>query len=82
MLPTGKFTSPANLLMVRLLTSYQDGYSNWVTDRSSDSSVEYGLSSVTTSPLKRLILTRMFSHSVELNNLSAGTTLLLSAPMD
>jgi hypothetical protein len=46
MLPTGKFTSPANLLDGPTVdVSTRTATINWVTDRASDSSVEYGLSS-------------------------------------
>ena len=75
MLPTGKFTSPANLLDGPTVNvSTRTATINWVTDRASDSSVEYGLSSGNYFSTEAANTNQDVSHSVELNNLSAGTT--------
>jgi len=76
MLPTGKFTSPANLLDGPTVdVSTRTATINWG-DRAEpvDSSVEYGLSSGNYFSTEAANTNQDISHSVELNNLSAGTT--------
>jgi len=83
MLPTGKFTSPANLLDGPTVNvSTRTATINWVTDRASDSSVEYGLSTGNYFSTEAANTNQDISHSVELNNLSAGTTYYFRFPMD
>jgi hypothetical protein len=75
LLPTGKFTSPANLLDGPTATvSTRTATINWITDRDSDSSVEYGLSTNVYFNNDVANTTQTISHSITLNNLNAGTT--------
>jgi hypothetical protein len=75
MLPTGKFTSPANLLDGPTVdVSTRTATINWVTDRASDSSVEYGLSTGVYFSNNVSNNSQIDAHSITLNNLSAGTT--------
>ena len=75
LLPTGKFTSPANLLDGPTVTvSTRTATISWITDRDSDSSVEYGLSTGDYFPTQAANTTQIISHSITLNNLNAGTT--------
>jgi hypothetical protein len=75
LLPTGKFTSPANLLDGPTTTvSTRTATISWITDRDSDSSVEYGLSTGNYFPTEAANTTQIISHSITLNNLNAGTT--------
>ena len=75
LLPTGKFTSPANLISgPSVTTTTRTATITWVTDRDSNSSVEYGLSSGHYFTTEAANSAQVTSHSVELNSLNAGTT--------
>ena len=75
LLPTGKFTSAANLLDGPSVTvSTRTATISWITDRDSDSSVEYGLSTNHYFNNDVANTTQAISHSITLNNLNAGTT--------
>ncbi len=75
LLPTGKFTSPANLLVQPGATaSTRDATITWTTDRQSDSSIEYGTSSNHYFPTQASNSSQVVSHSITLSNLDAGTT--------
>ena len=74
-LPTGKFTSPANLIsgpMVAATT--RTATITYTTDRDSNSSVEYGLSPGHYFTTEAANTSQVTSHSVGLNSLTAGTT--------
>jgi len=73
--PTGKFTSPANLISgPDSSITTRTSTINWTTDRTSDSIVEYGLSSGNYFNTDASNSDQVTSHSVELNSLTAGTT--------
>jgi len=73
--PTGKFTSPANLISgPSVVATTRTATITWTTDRNSDSSVEYGLSSGHYFTTEAANTDQVTSHSVELNSLTAGTT--------
>ena len=75
LLPTGKFTSPANLISGPNVTATtRTATITWVTDRDSNSSVEYGLSAGHYFTTEASNNDQVTSHSVELNSLNAGTT--------
>ena len=75
LLPTGKFTSPANLISGPDVTdTTRTATINWVTDRVSSSSVEYGLSSGNYYPTQASNNDQVTAHSITINNLQAGTT--------
>ena len=75
LLPTGKYTSPANLISGPEVTvTTRTATINWVTDRASNSGVEYGLASNHYYPTQAYNLNQVVSHSVTLDNLQAGTT--------
>ncbi len=75
MYPTGKYTQPANLLVGPTATvSTRSANISWTTDRNSDSSVEYGLSSNDYLPTAAANTDQVVSHNLTLNNLNAGTT--------
>ena len=74
-LPTGKFTSPANLISgPNVVATTRTATITWTTDRDSDSSVEYGLSSGHYFTTEATTAAQDTAHSVELNSLNAGTT--------
>jgi len=74
-LPTGKFTSPANLISGPTASSSTRTASvTWTTDRASDSSIEYGLSSGNYFNNDVSNSNQVTSHTVTLDNLAAGTT--------
>jgi hypothetical protein len=73
--PTGKFTSPANLISgPDVSTETRTATITWTTDRDSDSGIEYGLSSGHYFTTEASNSDQVTSHSVVLNNLNAGTT--------
>ncbi len=75
MYPTGKFTQPANLLAGPVTSvSTRSANITWTTDRTSNSSVEYGLSSNHYLPTAAANTDQVVSHDLTLNNLNAGTT--------
>jgi hypothetical protein len=75
LLPTGRFTSPATLISGPSAdTTTRTATITWTTDRDSDSSVEYGLSSGNYFTTQASNTSQVTSHSIGLNNLSAGTT--------
>jgi uncharacterized protein DUF2341/concanavalin A-like lectin/glucanase superfamily protein/purple acid phosphatase-like protein len=75
LLPTGKFTSPANLISGPNVTvTTRTATITWTTDRDSDSSVEYGLSSGQYFSTEAANTDQVTSHTVGLNSLNAGTT--------
>jgi hypothetical protein len=75
LLPTGKFTSPANLISGPAATpTTRTATITWTTDRNSDSSIEYGLSSGHYFSTQAANSTQVTSHSIGLNSLTAGTT--------
>jgi hypothetical protein len=74
--PTGKFTSPANMLGKVSITSISTRKVTvgWITDRDSDSRIAIGLSPGDYFPTESASSEQTTSHSLQLNNLSAGTT--------
>ena len=75
MFPTGKFTSPANLLDGPTVSvSTRTATISWVTDRDSGSAVEYGLSTGVYFDTDVSNTSQVVSHSITINNLQAGTT--------
>ena len=79
-LPTGKYTTPANLISGPDVTvNTRTATINWTTDRDSDSSIEYGLSSGNYFATSASNSQQVTSHSIELNDLNAGTTYYYSA---
>ncbi len=75
LLPTGKFTSPANLLVGPNVTAgTRTADITWTTDRTSDSSIAYGLSSGHYLATQAANSDQVVSHTITLNNLAAGTT--------
>ena len=81
--PTGKFTSPANLLDGPTVTvDTRTATINWETDRASDSRIEYGLSSNDYGATEASNSDQVTSHSINLDNLQAGTTYYYRAQWD
>lgn len=75
MYPTGKFTSPANLISGPTVTATtRSATISWTTDRASDSQVEYGISSGNYFQTAASNVEQTTSHQILLNNLDAGTT--------
>jgi hypothetical protein len=75
LLPTGKFTSPATLISdPAVTTTTRTANITWTTDRTSDSSVEYGLSPGHYYTTEAANTNQVTSHTVGLNSLTAGTT--------
>jgi hypothetical protein len=75
LLPTGKFTTPANLISgPNVVVTTRTATITWTTDRDSDSSIEYGLSSGQYFTTEATNDAQVTSHNVELSNLNAGTT--------
>jgi hypothetical protein len=75
-LPTGKFTTPAELVAepaVSNITTKRARVS-WSTDRSSDSKVALGTTSGSYSPSEVGNSAQVSAHQIDLDNLSAGTT--------
>ncbi|HEY5442077.1 MAG TPA: fibronectin type III domain-containing protein, partial [Candidatus Saccharimonadales bacterium] len=74
-LPTGKFTTPANLISgPSTATTTRTADISWATDRGSDSSVEYGLTPGHYFTTEAATSNQVTSHTISLNSLSAGTT--------
>ena len=75
LLPTGKFTSAANLLVgPNVSVSTQTATITWTTDRDSDSSVEYGTTSNHYFPTAASNSDQVVEHNLTIDNLQAGTT--------
>lgn len=75
LLPTGKFTSPANIIsQPRVTTGARSATISWVTDRESDSKVQFGKASKVYQPTQSSKSDQVTSHSVTLTNLDPGTT--------
>lgn len=74
--PTGKFTSPANLLSGPSVSniSTKKATISWVTDRTSDSKVAFGTQSGTYSSDEIANSDQTVTHTINLVNLSPGTT--------
>ncbi|MCA9348467.1 fibronectin type III domain-containing protein, partial [Candidatus Saccharibacteria bacterium] len=76
LLPTGKFTEPANLTSEPKVSGVTTRRATieWSTDRESDSKVALGTTSGKYSPSEVGSSDQTTSHSLDLDNLSAGTT--------
>ena len=76
MLPTGKFTEPANLTSEPSVSEITTKRAKiqWTTDRTSDSKVAIGTSSGEYSPSEIGNSDQVTAHSIDLDNLAAGTT--------
>jgi len=74
-MPTGKFTSPANLISQPSVTvSTRTATITWVTDRVSDSRVQFGTATGQYFATEASNSDQVTSHRIQLTNLSAGTT--------
>ncbi len=75
-LPTGRFTSPANLTAEPSVSSVSTKRAlvKWSTDRNSDSTVSIGTSAGNYQPFQIASNTQTTDHQIELNNLTPGTT--------
>jgi len=75
-LPTGKFTEPAELLSPPEVVSFttRKAVINWITDRVSDSSIQYGLASGVYFEAEVANSNQLAVHTIPLNNLEPGTT--------
>ena len=75
-LPTGKFTTPPNQTSDALVTDITTKRAkiSWNTDRASDSKVAIGTSSGQYGPSEVGNSAQVSAHSIELDNLAAGTT--------
>lgn len=72
--PTGKFTEPPNLVsQPSVSVSTRSATIYWVTDRESDSRIQYGLSSGNYFSTEAASSTQTKTHTIELSNLDAGT---------
>lgn len=76
MLPTGRFTSPANLVSGPTVSNVSTTKATitWATDRVSDSKVAFGTASGQYSKYEVGDSVQETPHSIELTNLAAGTT--------
>lgn len=74
--PTGKFTSPANLISQPNVTgiSTKKATIKWATDRASDSKISLGTKSGEYAPFQVASPSQVTDHDVDLNNLTPGTT--------
>jgi len=74
--PTGRYTSPPTLQTNPSAGSIttQSVTITWSTDRSADSKVQYGTTSGSYYTTQPYVSSQVTSHSVTINNLSAGTT--------
>jgi hypothetical protein len=79
--PTGKFTSPANLTSQPSVTNVttKKARISWSTDRDSDSKISLGTKSGVYSPTEVGNSNQVTSHSLDLDNLAAGTTYYFKA---
>jgi len=75
-LPTGKYTSPANLVSGPNVSqiSTRKAVASWSTERTSDSKVQYGLSSGVYFDEEISKSAQVTEHVLTLNNLAPGTT--------
>lgn len=75
-LPTGKYTTPAELLSAPEVVNFttRKAVISWVTDRVSDSSIEYGLKSGEYFEAEVANSNQLAAHTIPLNNLEPGTT--------
>jgi hypothetical protein len=74
-LPAGRFTDPATLVrQPTVVVSTRTATITWVTDRVSDSRVQFGTATNSYNPTEAASSEQVTSHSIELSNLSAGTT--------
>jgi hypothetical protein len=81
--PTGKFTAPANLISGPDVTVNTRSVTiTWTTDRTSDSSIEYGLVTNQYSSTEATNSNQVTSHSITLDNLQPGTTYYYRAQWD
>ncbi len=76
MLPTGKFTTPADMTSEPTVSNITTKRAriNWSTDRGSDSKISIGTSSGQYSPSEVGNSSQVTSHVIDLDNLAAGTT--------
>lgn len=76
MLPTGKFITPATLTAEPAVSGIttKKAKINWSTDRSSDSKIAIGTSSGEYSPSEVGSSNQVTDHTINLDNLAAGTT--------
>lgn len=74
--PTGKFTTPANLVSQPTVSDIttKGAVISWSTDRASDSKVAIGTASGVYGSSEIGNSTQVTAHKISLNNLSAGTT--------
>ncbi len=74
--PTGKYTSPADLISGPTVnaTTTRKAVISWVTDRRSDSKIQIGLASNDYLEAESAVSAQVTAHTVTLDNLSAGTT--------
>jgi hypothetical protein len=79
--PTGKFTSPANITSQPAVTNVttKKARISWSTDRASDSKVALGTKSGVYSPSEVGNSSQVTAHSLDLDNLAAGTTYYFQA---
>ena len=79
--PTGKFTEPAELLSPPEVVSFttRKAVINWITDRVSDSSIQYGLESGVYFEAEVANSNQLAVHTIPLNNLEPGTTYFFRA---
>ncbi len=75
-IPTGKFTSAANLVAEPVVTNITTRHAtiSWSTDRGSDSKISLGTTSGVYSPSEVSNSAQASAHDINLDNLSAGTT--------
>ena len=79
--PTGKFTSPANLIAQPSITNVttKKARISWSTDRTADSKIALGTKSGSYSPTEVGSSNQVTAHSLDLDNLAAGTTYYFKA---
>lgn len=76
LLPTGKFTNPATLTSQPAVSNVttKKAQVSWSTDRNSDSKIAIGTSSGQYSPSEVGNSSQVTAHTINLDNLAAGTT--------
>jgi hypothetical protein len=81
MLPTGRYYVPAEIVTQPKLThvSTRSATISWVTERGSDSKIQFGLSSGEYFEEEIANSEQVVEHSLKLNNLEAGTTYFYKA---
>ncbi len=74
--PTGKFTTPATLVSEAVVSDITTKRAtiSWSTDRASDSKIQIGTTSGSYSPSEVGNSSQVTGHTIELDNLAAGTT--------